>query len=179
MAEKQAPESTSASRQKSCNACVKAKRGCDKRHPLCSRCDEKSISCSYTKRTYADAFENFFHFDSAELDMSWAVFNQPSSSIQSFDDIPPSPATSTRVDTTPFLTLDASTDPYFTFAENQATSLSGMQLVNNAGGQRGVQPEKEQALSKFDYTQMADICVCYSFKELKGIPQLIPNLDTI
>lgn len=39
-----------ASRQKSCNACVRGKRRCDKRTPVCTRCAEKQISCIYHKR---------------------------------------------------------------------------------------------------------------------------------
>ncbi|KAI0102301.1 hypothetical protein GGR51DRAFT_527770 [Nemania sp. FL0031] len=39
----------SASRQKNCNGCVQAKRRCDRRTPVCSRCVEKKIACVYTK----------------------------------------------------------------------------------------------------------------------------------
>ncbi|KAK0638458.1 hypothetical protein B0T16DRAFT_421221 [Cercophora newfieldiana] len=39
----------SASRQKNCNACVQAKRRCDRKTPACSRCDEKQALCVYTK----------------------------------------------------------------------------------------------------------------------------------
>ncbi|OHE92305.1 hypothetical protein CORC01_12367 [Colletotrichum orchidophilum] len=35
------------SRQKSCNACVRSKRRCDKRTPRCTRCSEKNFSCVY------------------------------------------------------------------------------------------------------------------------------------
>src|ERR1700756_664158 len=38
-----------ASRQKNCNSCVQAKRRCDRRTPICSRCAEKKIPCVYTK----------------------------------------------------------------------------------------------------------------------------------
>ncbi|ROT35603.1 hypothetical protein SODALDRAFT_328974 [Sodiomyces alkalinus F11] len=41
------PESTDKSRQKSCNACVRSKRRCDKRAPKCARCAEKGFSCVY------------------------------------------------------------------------------------------------------------------------------------
>lgn len=37
------------SRQKNCNGCVTAKRRCDRRTPVCSRCVEKMIPCSYGK----------------------------------------------------------------------------------------------------------------------------------
>ncbi|KAF4832708.1 Transcription factor gsfR2 [Colletotrichum siamense] len=35
------------SRQKSCNACVRSKRRCDKRTPRCTRCSEKNFACVY------------------------------------------------------------------------------------------------------------------------------------
>lgn len=35
------------SRQKSCNACVRSKRRCDKQTPRCTRCAEKNFSCVY------------------------------------------------------------------------------------------------------------------------------------
>lgn len=170
MADEPAPESTSASRQKSCNACVKAKRGCDKRHPVCSRCEEKKISCIYAKRSYAEAFQSGFDFDPVGLDMSWAGLTAPSSSIDLVDDIPPSPATCLP-------TLDAFIDPFLTFADEQATSSSDMQLINSpsARGQLGQQQENQQGLSKFDYAQMADICVCYSLIRSKKMPPLILN----
>lgn len=162
MAEEPTPESTSGSRQKSCNACVKAKRGCDKRHPVCSRCEEKKISCIYAKRPYAEAFRSGFDFDPAGLDMSWAGLNAPSSSINLVDDVPPSPATCLP-------TFDASIEPFLTFADDQATSSSDMQLINSASAGRklGQQKENQQGLGKFDYAQMADICVCYSHHRVK------------
>ncbi|KAK9482017.1 hypothetical protein V1527DRAFT_477764 [Lipomyces starkeyi] len=156
MAEEPALESPStSSRQKSCNACVKAKRGCDKRHPVCSRCEEKDISCIYAKRTYTEAFQSGFDFGSVELDMSWAGLAALSSSIDVLDDIPPRPATSSNTTRRP--TLNAFINPFLTFAENQ----NGMQLINSAGEQLVQEQEKEQALSKFDYAQMADICIQY------------------
>ncbi|KAI1422543.1 hypothetical protein F5Y12DRAFT_609193 [Xylaria sp. FL1777] len=41
--------STPASRQKNCNSCVQAKRRCDRRTPICSRCVEKKTACVYSK----------------------------------------------------------------------------------------------------------------------------------
>lgn len=160
MTEESTPESSSASRQKSCHACVKGKRGCDKRHPVCSRCEEKKIQCIYAKRTYAEAFHDF---GSADLDMSWAGFTALSSSIDVVDDIPLSIAPSASLDHTRLPTLDAFIDPFLNFAENQAMPSSDMQLIINADEPLGPQQEKEQALSKFDYAPMADLCVCDTF----------------
>ncbi|GKT63458.1 C6 zinc finger domain-containing protein [Colletotrichum tofieldiae] len=43
------------SRQKSCNACVRSKRRCDKRTPRCTRCAEKNFSCVYQNLPRAPA----------------------------------------------------------------------------------------------------------------------------
>jgi hypothetical protein len=40
----------SSSKQKSCNACVRSKRRCDKRTPRCSRCVSKGMLCVYGGR---------------------------------------------------------------------------------------------------------------------------------
>lgn len=153
-----APESSfsSVSRQKSCHACVKGKRGCDKRQPVCSRCKEKNIQCIYAKRTYAEAF---YDLESVELDMSWAGFAALSSSIDFVDDIPPSIAPPAIQDPTRRPTLDAFVDPFPAFDGTQAMQSSDMQLFNNAGEPLSKQQEKEQTLSKFDYSPMADLCV--------------------
>ncbi|RDL39692.1 Uncharacterized protein BP5553_04032 [Venustampulla echinocandica] len=158
MTEDLAPESSSASRQKSCHACVKGKRGCDKRHPVCSRCEEKKIQCIYAKRTHAEAF---YDFDSVDLDMSWAGLTTLSPAIDFVDDIPPSLATSASLDPTSPPTLDAFIDPFLTFVENQAIPSSDLQLISNASEPLDQQQEKEQALNKFDYTPMADLCIQY------------------
>ncbi|QPH00138.1 hypothetical protein C2857_003396 [Epichloe festucae Fl1] len=42
-------KASAASRQKSCNACVRGKRRCDKRKPRCTRCSAKGLDCVYQK----------------------------------------------------------------------------------------------------------------------------------
>jgi hypothetical protein len=42
-------EKHSTTRQKSCDACVRTKRRCDKLYPRCSRCIEKDCECVYQK----------------------------------------------------------------------------------------------------------------------------------
>ncbi|GAB0134587.1 hypothetical protein EsDP_00002952 [Epichloe bromicola] len=42
-------KASAASRQKSCNACVRGKRRCDKRTPRCTRCSAKGLDCVYQK----------------------------------------------------------------------------------------------------------------------------------
>lgn len=41
------PGSSDKSRQRSCNACVRSKRRCDKRTPQCTRCTERGLPCLY------------------------------------------------------------------------------------------------------------------------------------
>lgn len=41
------------SRQKNCNHCVLIKRRCDRRSPVCSRCAEKGVACTYAKTRVA------------------------------------------------------------------------------------------------------------------------------
>ncbi|EMT62274.1 hypothetical protein NOF04DRAFT_1165005 [Fusarium oxysporum II5] len=40
---------SAASRQKSCNACVRGKRKCDKKTPRCTRCAAKGLDCVYQR----------------------------------------------------------------------------------------------------------------------------------
>ncbi|OAA64892.1 C6 zinc finger domain protein [Cordyceps fumosorosea ARSEF 2679] len=49
MATKIDTASSLSSRQKSCNACVRGKRRCDKRTPRCTRCAAKGLECVYHK----------------------------------------------------------------------------------------------------------------------------------
>lgn len=42
-------ERAAPTRQKSCNACVRGKRRCDKRTPRCSRCAAKGLDCVYQR----------------------------------------------------------------------------------------------------------------------------------
>jgi hypothetical protein len=44
-----AASSSPASRQKSCNACVRGKRRCDKTAPRCTRCAAKGLECVYQR----------------------------------------------------------------------------------------------------------------------------------
>lgn len=47
-----------ASRQKSCNACVRGKRKCDKKTPRCTRCAAKGLDCVYQKLPPGAAFHD-------------------------------------------------------------------------------------------------------------------------
>lgn len=47
-----------ASRQKSCNACVRGKRKCDKKTPRCTRCAAKGLECVYQKTPPGPSFHD-------------------------------------------------------------------------------------------------------------------------
>ncbi|KAF4208812.1 hypothetical protein CNMCM8927_008761 [Aspergillus lentulus] len=52
------PWTSDKSRQKSCNACVRSKRRCDKRTPQCTRCAERGLSCLYHKNPAASGSDD-------------------------------------------------------------------------------------------------------------------------
>ncbi|CEI64937.1 hypothetical protein FVEN_g3433 [Fusarium venenatum] len=47
-----------ASRQKSCNACVRGKRKCDKKTPRCTRCAAKGLDCVYQRLPPGTSFHD-------------------------------------------------------------------------------------------------------------------------
>ena len=52
---------SSATRQKNCHSCIRAKRRCDRRTPVCSRCVEKKLRCSYTTVRARGRLDNGHH----------------------------------------------------------------------------------------------------------------------
>ncbi|GIJ99560.1 hypothetical protein Aspvir_001694 [Aspergillus viridinutans] len=52
------PWTSDKSRQKSCNACVRSKRRCDKRTPQCTRCAERGLPCFYHRNPAASGSDN-------------------------------------------------------------------------------------------------------------------------
>jgi len=53
MGDSAATDGVPKSRQKNCNSCVQAKRRCDRRAPICSRCVKKKTPCIYDKNNVA------------------------------------------------------------------------------------------------------------------------------
>jgi hypothetical protein len=43
------PSTPLSTRQKNCNTCVQSKRRCDRQTPICSRCAERDVPCTYGK----------------------------------------------------------------------------------------------------------------------------------
>lgn len=155
--------SSSTSRQKSCHACVKGKRGCDKQQPTCSRCVEKKLQCIYIKRTYSDAFSNY---NMGDLDMSWPDYATFSTPINSSSPISPNVNSSGPLGPANLSNLDVFMEPFMDFSNNRVVISNDMQLINLTGGSSSSLWEKEQTLTKFDYSPMADLCVRNSCDEM-------------
>ncbi|KAI0600888.1 hypothetical protein F4775DRAFT_582465 [Biscogniauxia sp. FL1348] len=66
--------SSGSSRQKSCHACVKGKRRCDKKMPSCGRCVKKRHACIYASQTDLPPFD-----DSADAAVAVDAFTDPTS----------------------------------------------------------------------------------------------------
>lgn len=89
--------------------------------------------------------------------MSWVGCTASSSSIGSVGHIPPL-ATSAGLDPAGLATFDEFMETSLEFAENQDVALSDMQLISSASNRPSL-PHEEQALNRFDYGPMADLCV--------------------
>ncbi|KAH8653802.1 hypothetical protein BX600DRAFT_553451 [Xylariales sp. PMI_506] len=156
------PASAGATRQKSCNACVKAKRACDKRYPVCSRCTEKKVACIYAKRLHSEAFPADLGLDSIQLD-GWADFDSPSplgflDTMSAGADIGSSGFTG-LVSTNP--SIGDTNDLFPGFTDTPAVDPANMQLIHGTTGQLahvGESEEGEQALNTFNYDGMMDLC---------------------
>ncbi|KAI1488263.1 hypothetical protein F5X96DRAFT_94718 [Biscogniauxia mediterranea] len=68
------------SRQKSCNACVKGKRRCDKKTPSCGRCIKKRHLCIYAGQIDKPPFD-----DSADAARALDTFTDPTSTSSGDD----------------------------------------------------------------------------------------------
>ncbi|PNY27172.1 Uncharacterized protein TCAP_02899 [Tolypocladium capitatum] len=73
-----------ASRQKSCNACVRGKRRCDKRTPRCSRCSAKGLDCMY-QRAPPSSSADPPHPQPPAMDCSSADSPSPSACLPGLD----------------------------------------------------------------------------------------------
>lgn len=73
----------SKSRQKNCNGCVQAKRRCDRSTPICSRCAEKRIACSYAKP--ASELSSGGESRSMDVSMSGQLLGTSADTLMPFD----------------------------------------------------------------------------------------------
>jgi hypothetical protein len=154
--EEQAPTNTTAeSRQKSCNACVKAKRGCDKLHPECSRCKEKKVACVYAKRTHSEAFSSDLGLGEFPLDPPWGNLSSPSAI--NFLDVPePDPIFAGNFDMLSVTSPDMSPG-LSALLDGQSASAADMQLTYSVHVE---DQDKDSAIASVaNYERMADLCV--------------------
>jgi hypothetical protein len=157
--------SAAATRQKSCNACVQAKRGCDRQYPVCSRCTEKAIDCVYAKkRLCSEAFPTDFEFGSIQTEPTWASPGDPSP-VNFFRLPTPGPAADfpTTLDIPSELAPNGNFDFMQFFGDVRGSSSQEMELVPAAYNQQLERHGEEELIrNDFDYTKMADLCVRYS-----------------
>lgn len=83
-----------------------------------------------------------------------------SPSMDNVHDVPPNSTTSSSLDTSHITTTGGFNDQFIILTDSQTTALSDVQLISSISGPIA-QQDRDRALSKFDYTQMADICVCF------------------
>ncbi|KAI0813158.1 hypothetical protein GGR55DRAFT_639491 [Xylaria sp. FL0064] len=166
-----ASSSTPASRQKNCSSCVQAKRRCDRRTPICSRCVEKKLSCAYTKsrtghRAGINTKEKAPCTDAMTLD--GPVYTPLDIPDLSFDMNYPEDILSTgfypevavepapQSDHTTASSGDISMDTFMQFIENNVSSSSDQWLVRPEEDhlpERPMTPAGEEVVTK--YSEMA------------------------
>lgn len=164
-----------ASRQKSCNACTHAKRRCDRRTPICSRCKEKKAVCVYgkaqtaTNQTRNETIEVDPYIESLDFGSSACSFLTPTQSLDvdcfgaiPMDSQPDTPtARSIHVPTIGLTsTDDILMDPYINFLGSSVSPEKQQWLVPADHGSM-----TEPVSSPIDdgtlavYQKMAGICV--------------------
>ncbi|KAK7752734.1 hypothetical protein SLS62_005286 [Diatrype stigma] len=153
------------SRQKSCNACVRSKRRCDKRAPACGRCTKKRYMCVYgglTDMPHA-AFEDATH-DPIQLDSPPGPGSDTCGDAPTFDaagfstpldaaslGLANSPTTTLRLDNSLESFLDTLPLVGFEDASWQSSSVLRQQFELPSA-------PCEQTLTLKDYAGMLDMC---------------------
>ena len=155
-----------ASRQKSCNACVRSKRRCDKRTPTCGRCAKRRYLCVYgglpgKRRDGGDtAAEEIIHLDCLP-DLSG---NPPCGDAPMFDpglmstplepglDLMPATPASFRLDSAFDNLLSSMTDASF-------EDWSWHPSIPRQQSEAPSSPDAK-TLTMDDYSHMATMCVC-------------------
>ncbi len=178
--------STPASRQKNCNNCVQAKRRCDRRTPICSRCVEKKTTCVYSKsktahRSGKNTREPAAYTETLPLESpAYSPLNIPG---LSFDmNYPESISTGfhpeVAVEPTPQSNHDTvssrniSMDTFMHFIENNTSSPSDQWLIRTEEDhipERPATPAEEEVVTA--YSKMV-ACVSRSNELLSRRPKL-------
>ena len=161
------------SKQKNCNSCVQAKRRCDRRTPICSRCAEKKIACIYGKTTVDRE-----PFDPSSPSMGWLAFGSPACSpfapgqspdVNYFGIMPMDPQYGVATNATESLqnylmdaTIDGNIpmDPFVNPMDDSITPTQDQWLVQNEQRpvtERPGSPADEEITRA--YKKMTDFCV--------------------
>lgn len=186
-----------ASRQKNCNSCVQAKRRCDRRTPICSRCAEKKIPCVYTKtkavgRSVQHDAETFSYMERPSLGSPACSFFAPGLTldvdylgIMPMDSQPDSAAAAAE-NTHNHLMMDADSngdilmDPFMDLMGNDSTPARDQWLAPMDQGsitERPSSPADEEIVTA--YQKMASFCVSLDFTTLcMGRSVVAPNCST-
>ncbi|KAI1758292.1 hypothetical protein F4782DRAFT_19679 [Xylaria castorea] len=113
----------SASRQKNCDGCVQAKRRCDRRTPVCSRCVEKKATCVYSRFRTASRPEKHARKPTPCTE-SPLDFTDLSFDMDYLEDIPTNFHTNLTIESTPNSIQD-------TISSNDVSMDTFMKLIGN------------------------------------------------
>ena len=153
----------SRSRQKSCNACVRSKRRCDKRAPACGRCTKRRYLCVYggladIQHAFGDSAHDPIQLDSLPDPGSDTCGDAPIFNAADFT-TPLDP--NLALVTSPTLQLDSALESFL-------DALPVIDFEDDASWQTDAFKQQlqvpsascEQALTLKDYQKMLNMCVC-------------------
>lgn len=153
----------SRSRQKSCNACVRSKRRCDKRAPACGRCTKRRYLCVYggladIRHAFGDSAHDPIQLDSLPDPGSDTCGDAPIFNAADFT-TPLDP--NLALVTSPTLQLDSALESFL-------DALPVIDFEDDASWQTDAFKQQlqvpsascEQALTLKDYQKMLNMCVC-------------------
>lgn len=183
-----------ASRQKNCNACVQAKRRCDRRVPVCSRCISKQVACTYgqTERAISgsspkDGFEAAPFTEGLQVgSSSYPAFSpEPSLGVDYLGTMPmDSQLENPTLGSLPLPALDADSnddipmDPFFNMLDTASTSNKDQWLIPTQQGYVGERPNTPaDEGTELAYQKMACFCVSISQLSTPWHPNSCPRND--
>lgn len=160
------------SRQKNCNSCVQTKRRCDRRTPVCSRCEERKIPCAYGKARASNntghqelgpsPHEETFHLGSP---VSFLFDSVPPFEVHSLDSLPAgslpdAPGIASQPEPSAFVSQEISMDSFMDIVASEDPSAPDRWLVpvdENLAVERPGTPADEEITNS--YQKMAPFCV--------------------
>ncbi|KAI0103716.1 hypothetical protein GGR51DRAFT_561648 [Nemania sp. FL0031] len=150
--------SSVASRQKSCNACVRSKRRCDKRKPACSRCVKQRWTCVYGGRGHPGASLG----DVGDVPFSLDFSSDPTLNSDPFIPTPNAPPTmlGTDLGLGSDLSFQLNHDFSSLFTMPGSSGFPVDPWLSQFAGESSTPPEK--SLIRRDYSKMAPICDDYA-----------------